>query len=195
MDNYKDFFAPLTERTDSLIDRNRVSFIAIDGRCTSGKSTLSSYLEAVYGDLVTVIHMDDFFLPPHLREQRRFEKPGMGVHIERIETEIVRPILFGERELIYGKFDCSLGRVTGNIKQRLAPLTVIEGVYSMRPELRPLYSLSVFLDVSKNEQIERLKRRSPEKLSLFKEQFIPREEKYFSHLNIKNACDLYFITG
>ena len=189
----KNLFSLLTSHLSKVISDDRITLLAIDGRCTAGKSTLASYLCELFP--AAVIHMDDFFLPPYMRSEKRLAEPGANIHIERIETEIIRPILFGERELTFSKFDCSLGRIRESIRLSLAPLTIIEGVYSMRPELLPLYDIRVFLDVGADEQIKRLKARSPEKLDMFISRFIPLEERYFSHFQTRSLCDFYFDTG
>ena len=74
----------LTERTEILTEKirdlsekskNTVSIIAIEGRCASGKTTLSKRLSEKLG--CGVIHMDDFFLPPKLG--RAFLTGGLTV--------------------------------------------------------------------------------------------------------------------
>lgn len=69
-------------------------------------------------------------------------------------------------------------------------ITVIEGSYSCHPKLRNFYKLCVFMDVSKELQIERLKARNPMKLEAFKNVWIPREEKYFDTCKIRESCDI-----
>lgn len=49
-------------------------FIAIDGRCGSGKTTLG---EALAKRLhASLIHMDDFYLRMEQRTEARFQEPG-----------------------------------------------------------------------------------------------------------------------
>ena len=44
-----------------LLSQQDQVIIAIDGKCTSGKTTLASKLAEIYD--CNVFHMDDFFLP------------------------------------------------------------------------------------------------------------------------------------
>jgi uridine kinase len=70
-------------------------------------------------------------------------------------------------------------------------LVVIEGAYSMHPDLAGYYDLSVFLDISPELQRERiLHRNTPEMAKRFFETWIPLEETYFSEMNIKEQCDM-----
>ena len=69
-------------------------------------------------------------------------------------------------------------------------ITVIEGSYSCHPKLREFYKLCIFMDISKELQIQRLKVRNPMKLDDFKNIWIPREESYFDICKIRENCDL-----
>jgi uridine kinase len=51
----------LRSAIDRLLQQDRV-IVAIDGKCTSGKTTLASRLAEIYD--CNVFHMDDFFLRP-----------------------------------------------------------------------------------------------------------------------------------
>ena len=61
-------------RIDALLQNQEHVLIAIDGSCTSGKTTLAAALQEKY--LCGVFHMDDFFLRPEQRTDERFAEPG-----------------------------------------------------------------------------------------------------------------------
>ena len=70
-------------------------------------------------------------------------------------------------------------------------LVIIEGAYSMHPELSQYYDLSVFLDISEEFQKKRIeKRNTPPFVKRFLEEWIPMEIKYFSVMQVKERCDL-----
>ena len=69
------------------IDNKHPSIISIDGRCASGKTTLSNLLKQIYD--CNVFKMDDFFLQPHQRTKERLESPGENVDHERFEQEVI----------------------------------------------------------------------------------------------------------
>lgn len=193
----------LWQAKDSLV-------LAIDGKCGSGKSTLADYLSAIYD--TSVIHMDDFYLPFSLRTPKRLAEPGGNVHYERFQEEVYQPLLnefsssavcTASKVMIsgattdsplfsYGVFSCATGTIQSTRSVFRRPLIIVEGSYSMRPQFRALYDLSIFLDVAPQEQLKRLRNRvGSEALSAFQEKWIPLENQYFA-TGIPMACTYQF---
>ena len=159
---------------------------AIDGRCASGKSTLS---EDVKNELdVNIVKMDDFFLPLSLRTPERFALPGGNVHYERFIDEVIKGILSGE-DFSYRVFSCSKMDFEGEKKIILSRPIIIEGSYALHPSFPHYWDRAIFLDVEKEEQLKRLEKRCPEKLEAFKNKWIPLEEEYFSYYSIPSKAD------
>ena len=72
-------------------------------------------------------------------------------------------------------------------------LNIVEGVYSMHPALADAYDLSVYIEISYDEQIARLKKRnSPEMQARFINEWIPLENLYFDQMDVLKRCDLNF---
>lgn len=185
-ENMKDFL-PLFEEIDSRLSEGSLR-VAIEGGSASGKTTLGKILEEVYG--CTVLHTDDFFLRPEQRTPERYAEVGGNLDRERFLEEVLVPLCKGE-PIEYRKFDCSLMKLQPPMEIRPQKLTVIEGAYSMHPELADYYDFSVFLDISPDLQRERImKRNSPQAAEMFFEKWIPLENKYFSETNIKERCSL-----
>ena len=67
-----------------LREKDRV-LVAIDGKCTAGKTTLAAQLAEQYD--CNVLHMDDFFLRPEQRTKDRYEEIGGNVDYERFYEE------------------------------------------------------------------------------------------------------------
>ncbi|MGN1163587.1 MAG: uridine kinase [Candidatus Ornithospirochaeta sp.] len=160
--------------------------IAIDGRCAGGKSTLARSIEEVMD--VSVIRMDDFFLPPFLRTPERFQTPGGNVHWERFLSEVVEPLSRGE-DFSYRIFSCSIMDYSGERWISVSKPVVVEGSYALHPFLPVYWDKAFFLDVDKGEQLRRLQVRCPEKLEAFKNKWIPLEEEYFSAFGIEGRAD------
>lgn len=194
----------LFEAIDKLIREKEHVIIAIDGKCGSGKSTLANILSEVYSS--NIIHMDDFYLPLDLRTKERLNEPGGNVHYERFASQIL-PALSDLKQKVPGNnckftdhtyqiFDChtmDYKEKPGIIADR--PLTIVEGSYSLRPELIGAYDLKVFLDISLRTQKERLLARNGEEaFKNFESKWIPMELKYFDEYDIKNCCDLAYQT-
>ena len=178
---------PLFTELDKRLANEKIK-LAIEGGSASGKSTLGKMLEEVYG--CTVLHMDDFFLQPHQRTPERYKEVGGNVDRERFLAEVLQP-LSKNQTINYRKFDCC--SMTIKETEIITPqkLTVIEGAYSMHPELSPYYDMSVFLDINEDAQKKRiLIRNTPEMANRFFNEWIPYENKYFSTMHIKEKCDL-----
>ena len=93
--------------------------------------------------------------------------------------------------IVYRKFDCGTFTVLPPEEKNPSGLNVIEGAYSMHPDLRQYYSLSVFLDISPDLQKARItKRNSPELAKRFFSEWIPMEQRYFAHFSIEAGSDL-----
>lgn len=174
------------------IDNNHPSMISIDGRCASGKTTLSNLLKLVYD--CNVFKMDDFFLQPHQRTTERLESPGENVDHERFEAEVLIPLSKHE-DVKLCKFNCSTMSIEHAILIPYKPLNIIEGSYSMHSSLQKYYDFSVFLTVNKDEQIERLRKRNPKMLNNFIQRWIPLEEAYFNTFSIQDKCDIQINTS
>ncbi len=140
-------------------------FVAIDGRCASGKTTLASFLKETLA--CNVIPMDHFFLQPHMRTEERLQQPGGNVDYERFLNEVMLPLTAGQI-FSYQPYNCHL-------KQFDAP--------------------KIFLTTSYEEQLRRIANRNgKDSVTIFKEKWIPLEENYFHELNIKEHCDTCITT-
>jgi uridine kinase len=188
MNSYDD----LLNRIQKLKENRECVSICIDGRCASGKTSLALYIQKHLGG--NVFHMDDFFLRPEQRTSERYAEPGGNVDYERFLQEVLIPISKNE-DIVYCPFDCStmsLGKPAAVNRQNI---NIIEGSYSMRPELLPYYDLKVFLHTAPEVQLERLQNRNAEKLNDFKEKWIPMEEKYFLFYKTEKEADMCIDTS
>ncbi len=180
-------FLPLFLRIDRMLRDGRVN-LAIEGGSANGKTTLGKLLAQVYD--CTVFHMDDFFLRPEQRTKERFAEPGGNVDRERFLEEVLLP-LHKQESVSYRRFDCSTFTLAEPALVIPSKLTVIEGAYSMHPELAEYYNLSVFLEISPELQRKRIeKRNTPELAKRFFEEWIPMEQRYFKELQVKERCDI-----
>lgn len=177
---------------DRLLSRQARVIIAIDGRCGAGKSTLAARLAELCGG--NVFHMDDFFLRPEQRRPERFAEAGGNVDRERFAAEVLSPLARGER-FSYRPFVCRNMALGDAVEVEPKSVNIIEGAYSMHPELAEAYDLSVFLTISPELQRERLIRRNGERSRDFFERWIPFEEKYITKMNVPARCKLIFEAG
>jgi len=161
--------------------------VAIDGRAASGKTTLAKRIAGCLD--ASLIHMDDFFLPPELRTAERLATTGGNIHHERFATEIL-PCIKETASFSYNVFDCVAEKIVGYCPI-YNKIRVVEGAYSCHPIFGQYADLRIFCDISPEEQMARIVARTgQEKAQVFKEKWIPLEEKYLEQYQIKCNADL-----
>ena len=111
-------------QVDELLAEKDMILVAIDGKCTSGKTTLASQLAEIYD--CNVFHMDDFFLRPEQRTPERFAEVGGNVDYERFHEEVLLPLKSG-KAFSYRPFDCSTFTLAAPVTVAPKKLNVIEG--------------------------------------------------------------------
>lgn len=179
----------LFQKIDALLNEQPFVRIAIDGRCASGKSTLGSLLQKVYG--ANLFHMDDYFLPFPRKTPERLAEPGGNVDYERFGAEIAHQPKGAP--VTWARFDCGTQALCEPETTQPAALTVVEGSYSLHPTLRDAYDLKIFLDIDPERQSARiLKRSGPAMHVRFINEWIPLENTYFDGLGIRALCDLAY---
>ena len=180
------------ERIERVYTERERVFVAIDGPCTSGKTTLATVLQRRFGG--NVLHMDDFFLRPEQRTPERFAEPGGNVDRERFEDEVLAPLAAGKIAQ-YRPWDCHTGDFAASRNVEPARLTIVEGSYSMHPALRGYYDLMICLTIDSGEQLRRLEARNPRMLQRFIDEWIPLENQYFASTETRTAADMIVDTA
>lgn len=160
--------------------------VAIDGRCGSGKTALAQLL-AERGNC-TVLHMDDYYLPPDSRSPGWERTPGGNMDFARLRREALDPARRGE-PLRVRPYRCREGRFGPEETIFPGKLTVVEGSYACHPALGR-YDLRIFLTCGKSAQEQRLRRREGSRFDAFRETWIPLEEAYFAAFDVEASCDL-----
>lgn len=163
---------------------------AIDGRCAAGKTTFAEHLRELIG--CSVIHADSFFLRPEQRTAERLNEPGGSIDYERLISEVMEPLRRGQA-FSYCPFSCKTQCLDEKIHVEPNSVTIIEGSYNCHPLLWKYYGLRVFFTVDPEEQLKRIERRNRAyALTVFRERWIPLEEKYFTLLQIAERCGCIF---
>lgn len=161
----------------------RPILVAVDGPCASGKTTLADMLAREFD--CNLFHMDDFFLRPEQRTPERLLEVGGNVDYERFRDEVLTPVL-ERRPFSYRVYDCGLQRLTDVVEVPVKRINLVEGSYSRHPYFGSCYSLAYCLSVGEEEQRRRiLARNGPAMLKRFEEEWIPKENAYFSKFNIR----------
>ena len=151
---------------ERLLAQQDQILIAIDGKCTSGKTTLAARLAEIYD--CNVFHMDDF---------------------ERFQEEVLLPLKSG-KAFSYRPFDCSTFTLSAPVAVTPKKLNIIEGTYSHHPYFGDPYDLKILLTVDEETQRQRILERPAFLHKRFFEEWIPMENRYFDGFRIAEKCDL-----
>lgn len=180
-------FLHVQKEIDRLLKLHSRVIIAIDGSCTSGKTTLARQLSQQYD--CNLFHMDDFFLRPEQRTPERFAEIGGNVDYERFHREVLLP-LQSDAEFTYRPFSCSTFTLSDPVSVRPKQLNIIEGTYSLHPFFGDAYNLKICLTVSPEVQQRRILERPEFLHKRFFDEWIPMENRYFEGFQIPQNCDM-----
>ncbi len=167
------------KQIDELLAQKDMVIVAIDGKCTSGKTTLAAKLAEVYD--CNVFHMDDFFLRPEQRTPQRYAEIGGNVDYERFMDEVLTPLKAGHA-FSYRPFDCKTFTLAEAVCVTPKKLNIIEGTYSHHPYFHDPYDLKILLTVDEETQRRRIMQRPAFLHKRFFEEWIPMENRYFDSL-------------
>lgn len=145
------------------LPKDKLTVIALEGRCASGKTTISNNIKNA-----TIINADDFFSKNDVLDFELLYKLLSQLEIKKTVT--------------YKVYSCSTNEYYFKTIKKVEPIVIIEGVYSYHPKIRKYINRLVYVETTKKLQYERLKQRT-ENLQIYNKfinVWIPREEKYFN---------------
>lgn len=171
---------------DNFLNKQKdKSIIAIEGRCGSGKSTLSE----LFKDKYTIIHLDDFFISIKEKSKINIQKYGnINYKLVYENLSIIRNALNQNIAKVTIKaFSCEKQEYYEK-EIKLKNKIILEGTYSSSLYFKEFIDKITFLSVSKETQTERIQKR--ELSNRFFSEWIPLEESYFKENDIISNCDL-----
>lgn len=183
--DYANYFKLIDKIKNISKDKNRIT-IAIDGMCASGKSELANILASVFE--LEIIHLDDFYLPKKERGVDWFDTIAGNMNIAYFKKHVLN------ENIEYQPFSCSSQSYLPSVKIDNYKILLIEGTYSMLPELQKYYDLKVFLKCSPEKQIQRLKKRENFNIDNFVNTWLVKEQKYFNECQIDKDSDIVINT-
>ena len=169
----------IRQKIDMLLAEQDRVIVAIDGKCTSGKTTLAGKLSELYD--CNVFHMDDFFLRPEQRTPARYAEVGGNIDYERFREEVLRPLKAGQ-PFSYRPFDCKTLTLSDPVCVPVKKLNIIEGSYAFHPYFGDPYDYKILLSVDAETQRRRILQRPAFLQKRFFEEWIPMENRYFDRL-------------
>lgn len=161
----------ITKAIEECLKEKRRVIVALDGRSASGKTTVAEKVMEATG--CVVVHMDDFFVP----KAKRRNEIGGNIDFERLIKEVLMPFKEG-RKALYRPYLCKSGEY-GEEALIENDVLLLEGAYSTHYKIEAFYDISFFMDIDKEEQLRRIKKRNPDNYDDFINIWIPREEEYF----------------
>lgn len=183
-----------------LAEHNRPVVVALDGRSGVGKSTAAAAL--VDRLPATIIPTDDFFAAEITdagwEARTAAERARDAIDWKRMRRSALDPLLAGQPALWHA-FDFVAGpRADGSYGSSLeitrrdpAPVIILDGAYSSRPELGDSIDLSVLIELSAAVRLARLAaREKPEFLAAWHARWDAAEDYYFTRVRPPGAFDL-----
>ena len=199
---FKKFFR-LFLRIEQMLASQNILTVAIDGNSGAGKTWLAALIKSVYDTEESIAEerfqygcnvfpMDHFFLTPERKTEQRLKQNGGNIDHERFLREVIGGIN-SIKPFSYRPYDCHVQALAKPIKISPKRLNIVEGCYSMHPNLSGHYHLKVFIEIDSETQKSRIfKRNGAAMLERYVREWIPLENNYFSNLDIKQNCDMVF---
>ena len=130
-----------------------------------------------------MVHTDDFYLPFDKRCAGWQSVPCANMDLTRLRRQVLESFRAGERAA-YRPYRCGEGRFGPETMLPAGGLLLVEGSYSLHPDLAGFYDLKIFLTCPADEQEKRLRAREGEHFEAFRRQWIPLEEAYFQQFGV-----------
>ena len=180
--------------------------VAIDGPDAAGKTTLADELAAFLAEKRPVIRagIDGFHNPREHRLRRGSDSPA-GYFLDSFDYEALRKLLLeplgpgGSRRYRRRVFDYRVDEKVEEPEEETpaAAFLLFDGVFLLRPELRPLWDFSIFVQADFDEIVRRAEARDAGMMGgaeavreRYWKRYIPGQELYFSRCAPQEVADV-----
>jgi uridine kinase len=153
--------------------------IGIDGCGGSGKTTFSKTLQTL-APAITIVQMDDFFLPTAERLPRNIAAQQIGADFDwcRLRSQVLEPL----HNNIPGYYQRYEWKIDSMVEWHTVPvggIVIIEGIYSIRKELAAFYDFKIWFDCPRDLRLARaLKRDGEAARPIWETDWMPAEDLY-----------------
>jgi len=168
-------------RLDALGPVERILWVGVDGGGGAGKSTFAERLRALRDD-VQVVHLDDFYSGD----------PWVGYDAydhERFRREVVEPLLRGERAR-FRRYDWHARELAEWHALEPHGVVVVEGVFALRPELLPLYDVTVWVETPPELRLARGLERDGDGARALWARWMAQEDEYAARERVRDLADV-----
>ena len=132
--------------------------VGIDGRSGSGKSTLARELAVHIPLPVAIVEGDDFYSDIG-DEERAALSPADGYDQyfdwRRLKSQVLEPLREGNSALRYQQYDWERATMGNWVETKEPAVVIVEGVYTLRPPLRDLLDVTVYVRTSDELRAQR----------------------------------------
>jgi len=176
--------------------------VAIDGVDAAGKSILTGELAEELRDrgiLVSEASIDGYHKPRAVRMVRGRDSPeGFyrdSFNLESLRKHLLNPFRAGGEYRLH-MFDHRVDSPDPSMLYEFKPGTVLvfDGVFSLRPELRRYWDLTIYLSITEEESVRRGVERDPgdkeELCRRYKTRYIPGQRLYKAEAKPEETADM-----
>lgn len=183
-------FTHLADCIERVRSADRATVVGITGIDASGKSRFAADLDThlhIGGASTQLISVDDFHNPKAIR----YAGPdpvsnylSSSFDFERLRAELLEPISRGEEVMkSLTVLELDTDDFTGNRTYQVgrSSIVIVEGVFLLRPDIRELIDLMMFLDIGREESKRRAVVRNPglgEGLRDYDQKYLPAQEAF-----------------
>ena len=179
---------------EGLAARATLTMVAIDGPSGAGKSTLARTLQGLLPGS-QVVDLEHFYTdvgvdpPDGLSPEECYEQ---HVDWRALDVHVLRPLRRGEPSR-YRLYDWVAGKRLDWVDVRSEGIVLVDGVYSMRPELIDAYDLAVYVDTEPQRRAARLAKRPDN--PTWAERWAIGFDWYIDHMRVKERADVVVSGG
>lgn len=169
----------------------RPMLLGIDGQGGSGKSTLARELATTIPN-AEVVEGDDFYRDMPEGERVRLGPEEGYEHYfdwQRLLDEVITPVRAKREVLRYQRYDWDNQALGVWVEQAMPDVVIVEGIYTLRPQLRDLFDVKVFVRAEEGTRLRRQADRG-ENPSEWIQRWVAAEEFYVSHVEPWRAAQL-----
>lgn len=137
--------------------------VGIDGQGGSGKSTLARELAATLELTSAIVEGDDFYSDASQDALEALDAAGgyeNYVDWRRLKSDVLERVKNNAPTLRYRRHEWEEAIVRGWIDSPMPDVVIVEGVYSLRPELREYYDVTVYVEASESIRLQRQRSRA-----------------------------------
>ena len=161
--------------------------IGIDGAGGSGKSDFADLLAGAVEGGARVVQMDDFYREP---DQRRAPEAGGLFDRPRLRRQVLNPAIENE-PISYQRFDWVTQRLADWVDVPNDAHLIVEGVTTLRRELRSLFTLRIWVEAPRSVRLARgLERDGAGAGEQWEDVWMPAEDYYRVTHGPERAVDI-----